>query len=54
MPKNKHLPSVPEILSVFDNIIDDIESYVTKKKPVPQYILFQLQSVRDLIETVNQ
>ena len=55
MPKIKksrvqQLLIVSEIMVVFDNLLDDIESHVAKKKPLPQYILLQLQSVRDLIE----
>ena len=45
-PKVDHLPSVSEILPVFDNILDDIESHVAKKKPLSQYILLQLQMVQ--------
>ena len=53
-PKVDHLPSVADILPVFDNILDDIESHVAKKKPLSQYILLQLQMVRDLIENTIQ
>ena len=53
-PKVDHLPSVADILPVFDNILDDIESHVAKKKPLSQYILLQLQMVRELIENTIQ
>ena len=53
MPKKAKLPTLPEIVVVYDNILDDIESHVARKKALPQYLLFQLQSVRDLLNIIN-